>query len=74
MVHDVLIHGPMNVPSTLADNASEMYARNLYNLIELMFSDGEFRPDWDDEIIAGCTLTKDGRIVHEATRVLVEGE
>jgi NAD(P) transhydrogenase subunit alpha len=71
---DILIHGPMNVPSSLAINASEMYAKNLYNLIELMFTDGEFTPDWDDEVIAGCTLTRDGKIMHEPTRTLVEGE
>jgi NAD(P) transhydrogenase subunit alpha len=64
----------MNVPSSLAINASEMYAKNLYNLIELMFTDGEFTPDWDDEVIAGCTLTRDGKIMHEPTRTLVEGE
>lgn len=69
----VLIHGPLNVPSMLAADASEMYARNILNFLSLMIKDGEFAPDWNDEVIAQSTLTRDGAIRHEATRNLVEG-
>ncbi len=69
----VLIHGPLNVPSMLAADASEMYARNILNFLSLMIKDGELAPDWDDEVIAQSTLTRDGAIRHEATRNLVEG-
>lgn len=70
----VLIHGPENVPSMLSVNASEMYARNCQNLLELMIDDSELKPDWEDDILAGCVLTRDGKILHEPTRQLVEGE
>jgi len=70
----VLIHGPENVPSMLSVNASEMYARNCQNLLDLMIVDGELKPDWEDEILAGSSLTRDGNILHEPTRNLVEGE
>lgn len=70
----VIIYGPLNVPSMLPVHASQMYAKNLFNLVGLMISDGELAPDWDDEVIAGATLTRDGEIKHEATRKLVEGE
>lgn len=77
VTHDngVIIHAPLNVPSMLPLHASEMYARNLFNLIRPMIAeDGTLAPDWDDEVLAGSTLTRDGDIKHEPTRKLVEGE
>ena len=74
IVHNgVTIHGPLHVPGMLAVHASEMYSRNLYNLVQLMISDGELKPDWDDEILAGCTVTRDGEIKHGPTRERLEG-
>ncbi len=70
----VIVHGPLNVPSMLPIHASEMYSKNLYNLLQLMIQDGELKPDWEDEVLAGSTLTRDGSIHHEPTRQLVEGE
>ena len=70
----VMIYGPLNVPALLPVHASEMYAKNLLNFLSLLIHDGELKPDWDDEIIAACTLTHGGKIVHEPTRLLVEGE
>jgi NAD(P) transhydrogenase subunit alpha len=64
----VTIIGPLNLPATLPRHASEMYARNLYNFIQPAISDGELHIDWDDEVFAGAVLTRDGEIVHEATR------
>ena len=68
----VIIHGPLNVPSELAVHASEVYAKNLYNFIELVLKDGELKVDWEDEIIAESCLTVNGEIKHEPTRKLVE--
>lgn len=70
----VTIYGPVNVPSMLAMHASEMYARNLFNFLSPMIKDGRLELDWNDEVIAGSALTRDGQIVHEATRKLAEGE
>jgi H+-translocating NAD(P) transhydrogenase subunit alpha len=69
----VIIHGPLNIPSQVALHASEMYAKNLLNFLSPHIKDGEFKPDWEDEIIAKSCLTHDGEIKHEATRSLVEG-
>ena len=70
----VIIHAPLNVSSQVAVHASEMYAKNLLNFITPMFNDeGEFAPDFDDEVIAGALLTHAGEIKHEPTRELVEG-
>lgn len=54
----VTIIGPINIPSSLAINASEMYCRNLINLLGLILKDGVLNIDWNDEIIAGCVVTK----------------
>jgi NAD(P) transhydrogenase subunit alpha len=69
----VIVYGPLNVPSELPVHASEMYAKNLLNFLTPMIKDGEFEPDWDDEVIVDSALTKEGVIVHAAIRRQVEG-
>jgi H+-translocating NAD(P) transhydrogenase subunit alpha len=66
--NDVAIIGPINIPSMLAINASEMYARNLINLLSLILKDGELKLAWDDEIIAGSVVTHDGIIKNETVK------
>ena len=62
----VKIVGLLNWPSRLASDASNMFARNLKNFLPLVTAeDGSYAPDWDDEIIQGCALTRDGAVVHE---------
>ena len=69
----VIIYGPLNVPSLLAVHASEMYAKNLLNFLTPMIQEGEFTPDWEDEVISGSLLTHAGEIKHGPTREAVEG-
>jgi len=69
----VAIIGPVNLPSSLAYNASEMYARNLYNFLQPAIVKGELAIDWNDEVFAQACLTRDGAIRHEPTRKLIEG-
>ncbi len=67
--HDVKILAPLNVPSTLAEHASQLYARNIEALLGLMISDeGELQLDFEDEVIAGACITRDGEIVHEGAK------
>jgi NAD(P) transhydrogenase subunit alpha len=67
--HDVTIAAPLNVPSTMAEHASQLYARNIQSLLELMTAeDGSLTLDFDDEIIAGACVTKGGEIVHEGAK------
>ena len=70
----VMIYGPLNVPAMMPVHASEMYSKNLFNFLSLIVHDGEIRPDWDDEIVAGSLLTKDGKIRHGLTCERVEGK
>jgi len=71
--NDVIVFGPLNIPSGLPVHASEMYSKNLFNFLTPMIEGGEFKPDWDDEVIADSTLTRDGEIKHAPTREQVEG-
>ena len=73
-VGDVRVVGPLNLPSALAVHASEMYAKNLHNFLELILTEeGGLELDWDDEILAGSVLVHAGEIKHAPTRELVEG-
>lgn len=65
-VNGVKIVGHLNVPGRLATDASQLYARNLFNFIEpLVDSESStLKIDWEDEIITGTALTHDGAIVH----------
>jgi NAD(P) transhydrogenase subunit alpha len=56
----VTIVAPLNVPSLLGEDASELYAKNQYNLLALMMKDNVVAIDWDDEILAGTVLTHAG--------------
>jgi NAD(P) transhydrogenase subunit alpha len=61
----VHIVGHLNWPSRMAADAWNMFARNLKALLPLMTAeDGSFAPDWDDEVIQGAALTRDGEIVN----------
>lgn len=65
---DVIIHAPLDVPSQVPVHASEMYAKNLFNFMQLLIDDkGEYDPSFDDEIVIGALLTKDGEVMHEQT-------
>jgi NAD(P) transhydrogenase subunit alpha len=65
---DVTIVGPLGLASTMADHASALYARNVQSLLELMVSEGELALNFDDEVLAGACITRDGEIVHEGAR------
>jgi NAD(P) transhydrogenase subunit alpha len=67
--HDgVLILGPTNLPGEVAVNASSLYAKNLLAFLETLIDKKEkvLKIDWDDEIVKGTLIAKDGRIVHPA--------
>jgi NAD(P) transhydrogenase subunit alpha len=57
-----------NVPGRLAGNASELFSRNLFNFLDAFFDKEkkQLALDWEDEIIAGIGLTRDGAVVHPA--------
>ncbi|MFQ6017523.1 MAG: Re/Si-specific NAD(P)(+) transhydrogenase subunit alpha [Kiloniellaceae bacterium] len=64
--HGVKIVGHVNVPGRLAEDASALYARNVFNLLQLVIDPQSkaLKLDWDDEIIAGICVTREGAVVH----------
>ncbi|HEY4115502.1 MAG TPA: Re/Si-specific NAD(P)(+) transhydrogenase subunit alpha [Rhizomicrobium sp.] len=64
--HGVTIMGYSNLPSRLAVDSSSLYARNLFNFVALMVDKktGALALNWDDDIIKGAGLTRDGAVVH----------
>jgi len=72
-IGQVTIVGPLNVPSMLGEHASELYAKNQFNLIELFLKDKAVALDWSDEIIAKTALTHAGEIRNEAAKKAIEG-
>jgi NAD(P) transhydrogenase subunit alpha len=57
--HDVTIVAPVNLPSEMAEHASQLYARNVQALIELFVGeDGQLALDFEDEILAGACVTR----------------
>jgi NAD(P) transhydrogenase subunit alpha len=69
----VTIVGLLNLPSSLAFDASRLYARNVQALLDYITKDGALALDPDDEIVAGTTITRDGEVVHAATRAALTG-
>lgn len=62
----VKIIGHKNVPGRLATDASNLYARNLFNLLGLIIDkdNKKLAIDWEDDIVQGIALTRDGKIIH----------
>ena len=66
-VHGVTVIGHRNVPSRMAADASALYARNLYNLINAFWDKDAKAAVWnaEDEVVKGIALTRGGAVVHE---------
>lgn len=58
----VTIHGTLNLPSTMPTHASQMYARNVVELVKLLVKDGQLHLDFADEIVQGACVTHAGKV------------
>jgi len=63
--HGVLVAGPVNLPSTLAYHASQMYARNVTSYLLHLLKGGALHLDLGDELTRGPLVTHGGEVVHE---------
>src|SRR6266446_492533 len=66
--HGVVIIGPMNLPSTIPFQASEMYARTVTNYLAHLLKDGGLHLDLEDELTRGPLVTHRGEVVHEIVK------
>jgi NAD(P) transhydrogenase subunit alpha len=73
--HAVTIVSPLNLPASMPEHSSALYARNVQSLLELLVDDeGALSLNFDDEIVAGACITRDGEIVHAGAKKAVEAE
>ena len=68
----VSIQGPVNLPSTMAQQASLLYSRNITAFLLNMLQDGTLHIDPGDEIVRGTLVVHGGKVVHEPTRAALE--
>ena len=74
IVHNrVKIHGPLNVPSTVSSHASELYAKNLLNLLTLMIKEGSINIDLEDQVLKDSLVTHGGEIVNQGIKDKLAG-
>jgi NAD(P) transhydrogenase subunit alpha len=67
--HSVTITAPANLPATLPEHSSQLFARNVLALLELLLDEeNNFNLDFEDEVVAGACITRGGEIVHEGAR------
>src|ERR1035438_9527033 len=65
--HGVRVVGMSNPPAEMGASSSFMYANNVLKLLALFGSKGQLAPDWNDEVVIGVTVARDGAINHAPT-------
>jgi NAD(P) transhydrogenase subunit alpha len=71
--HGVKIVSPLNLPASMAEHSSQLFARNVQALLDLFVGeDGALKLDFDDEIVKGACIVRDGEIVNEGAKKTVE--
>ncbi|HEX5226040.1 MAG TPA: Re/Si-specific NAD(P)(+) transhydrogenase subunit alpha [Solirubrobacteraceae bacterium] len=71
--HDVKIVSPLNLPAAMAEHSSQLFARNVLALLELFVAeDGSMQLDFEDEIVKGACVVREGQVVHEGARAALE--
>ncbi|HEY6098552.1 MAG TPA: Re/Si-specific NAD(P)(+) transhydrogenase subunit alpha [Anaeromyxobacter sp.] len=66
--HGVTIHGPTNLPATVPVHASQLYARNVTELLRELVKDRALALNFDDEIVKGACVTHGGEVVNDAVK------
>jgi H+-translocating NAD(P) transhydrogenase subunit alpha len=64
----VTIVAPLNLPGQMPEHASQLYARNVLAILDLVVKEGELALDFEDEVVRGSCITRDGEIVHEGAK------
>jgi NAD(P) transhydrogenase subunit alpha len=73
--HDVKIVSPLNLPATMAEHSSQLFARNVLALLDLFVGeDGALQLDFEDEIVKGACVVRDGEIVNPGAKAAVEAQ
>ena len=71
--HGVTIIGPLNLPSSMAPEASQMYSRNITSLLLVILKDGALNIDTKDDLIRGPLVVLNGEVLHPGTKTALGG-
>ena len=71
--HGVTIIGPLNLPSSLAPQASSFYSRNITTFLGEVMGGGDVSANMNDEMVRGPLVTYRGEVVHQLTKTALEG-
>ena len=71
--YGVTIHGPLNLPSTMATESSKLYSKNISSLLLIMLKEGKLAIDPKDDIVKGAMVVNAGQVVHGPTLKAIEG-
>jgi NAD(P) transhydrogenase subunit alpha len=68
----VKIVGESSFPVSMPSDASKMFGKNLFNFLKLMYnSKDEFTLNWDDDLIRGTCVTRDGEVINERVKAVM---
>jgi len=68
----VSIIGNSNLASTMPSDASKMYGKNIFNFLQLLITkEASLHLNWEDDLVKGCCITHDGKVVHERVASLL---
>jgi NAD(P) transhydrogenase subunit alpha len=71
--HDVKISSPLNLPATMPEHSSQLFARNVLALLELIVGDdGALQLDFEDEIVAGACVVRAGEVINPGAKAALE--
>jgi NAD(P) transhydrogenase subunit alpha len=70
----VLVHGPLNLPSTIPVHASQMYARNISNFLMQLIREGALHLDLEDTLQRSTLITRHGEVLHEAAQKAISDQ
>ena len=62
VAHGVTIHGPTNLPATMSVHASQLYARNISELVKSITKEGKLNLNFDDAVLTAACVTHEGQI------------
>lgn len=70
--YGVTIIGEPNLPSLVPHHASDMYSKNILNLIQHIGKEGKIELKLEDEIVKGCLITHNGEVINERVKALLK--
>jgi NAD(P) transhydrogenase subunit alpha len=68
----VCLIGASNLASGLPADASKMFGKNILNFLPLLIRDGALSPDWEDELVTGTCVCRDGKVIHPRVLKLLQ--